>query len=64
MAEFTGVPSVEDIMSSLATQSIFDLPTLARRLIQDAETRTENEDSPYVGDMFIHSTYVYVHKEE
>ncbi|MDQ0821024.1 hypothetical protein QFZ79_003396 [Arthrobacter sp. V4I6] len=64
MAEFIGTPNVEDVMASLAKQSVFDLPTLARRLIQDAEERTENEDSSYVGEMFVHSSYVYVHKEE
>jgi hypothetical protein len=64
MAEFIGTPNVEDVMASLAKQSVFDLPTLARRFIQDAEERTENEDSSYVGEMFVHSSYVYVHKEE
>jgi hypothetical protein len=57
-ASFTGVPKIEDVMASLATQSIFDLKTLAQTLVTQAQQKAENEDDP--GDVALLVTKFYV----
>ena len=60
---FTGVPKLEDVMASLATQSIFDLPTLARKLVAEAQKKAESEDDPGELGFLITKFYVVWHDE-
>ena len=60
---FTGTPSVEDVMAALAKQSIFDLPSLARQLVESVQERAEAENEPEVIDLIVHDTYVFVHHQ-
>ncbi len=59
----TGVPKVEDVMAALAMQSIFDLQTVARKMVEEAQRRAEDENDPGDLDVLIGRHYVFYHDE-
>ncbi|MDQ0821023.1 hypothetical protein QFZ79_003395 [Arthrobacter sp. V4I6] len=59
-----GVPALEDVMAALAKQSIFDLPTLARKIVETSQEHAEDEDEQSVTDLFVHETYVLYHSKD
>lgn len=63
-AQFTGTPTVEEVMVALAKQSIFDLPTLARKIVGVTQEKAEAENDPAVADVLVHSTYVLWHSQD
>jgi hypothetical protein len=60
---FTGVPKLEDVMASLAKQSIFDLPTVARKMVDEAQKKAEAENDPGDVGIIVSSHYVIWHSE-
>ncbi|MDN4643137.1 hypothetical protein [Arthrobacter sp. PsM3] len=62
--QIQGVPSIEDVMAALAKQSIFDLPTLARKIVETSQQHADEENAPSVTDLFVHDTYVLYHSED
>ena len=60
---FTGVPKLEDVMAALATQSIFDLQTLARKIVAEAQQKAEGENDPGDLAILVHKFYVVWHDE-
>jgi hypothetical protein len=57
------VDTVEDAMSSLFAESIFDLPTLVRQTVAAIQQEAGAQDAPGDYDLFIHPTYVYVRSQ-
>lgn len=53
--------SVEDVMAALARQSVFDLPTLIKQLVETTREKSEKEDDEVFFDFFVHPNYVLQH---